>query len=230
MKKLFLKIFLLIFGSFVGLLISIFNKELALIFLMFLYFTYSLQFIVWMRDRVNNSEIKSNLELVKKSSRRYYNLFTWLGEDKSSDRIIYELVGDIIEKPNTIETLRLLKCTLEEKIDGELVDYYMIKQMIQNSRKENFGEFFQGIVNKIVLGSIGITIITALINKKKLDIFNFKELNLFNSIIITIFIVLIFIGFLSIIYLIIFKSRKRANLILMILDEIIKEKEAEKNT
>lgn len=148
----------------------------------------------------------------------HYNLFTWLGEEKSSDRIIYELIGNVTEKPTTIETLIELKRLIKNKINGDLVDYHLVSEMIKNSRKESFGEFFKSSFSKLAVGSIGIAVITALIQEGYLkDLIQLIGLNQSNFMLNLTTIVISFILFLmviSIIYTLLSKSSRRANIVI----------------
>ncbi|WP_431030040.1 hypothetical protein [Lysinibacillus sp. LZ02] len=220
---------------FVGVLISIvvyfliyifIDESVGLIIIKLIIFVYTLKLIVWLREKVNYQEIESNLKFVKSSPKRMYILFNWLGEEKSSDRIIYELVGDIIDKPSTLETLRELKRVIENKIGEEMGDYYLIREMLKNSTKYNFGEYFNGLFQTIILGTIGTTIVTLLIKEIKIPSkFDMDIIVLLLDIFIYSFFI---IGFISILYQIVSKSKRRANTVLLVLDEIIKEKEKSK--
>lgn len=87
------------------------------------------------REKSSHSEINSNLKFAKNSPIRLYNLFNWLGEEKNSDRIIYELAGDVVDKPTTLETIKDLKNTIKFKIDEVDGDYFLTREMIKTVAK-----------------------------------------------------------------------------------------------
>ena len=220
-----------IIGILVCILILIYiNEDFGLFCFIILILIYILRGAIWARESINNSEINSNLEFVKVQPKRHYNLFTWLGEEKSSDRIIYELIGNVIEKPTTIETLKELKKLIEIKLNGDLIDYHLVREMIKSSRKESFAEFLR---NSIAVGSIGVAIISGIIKegyiKKFIDFLGLNDLNLLVSILIGGIYFLLLLIVISTFYTIMSKPKRRANIVLMILDEIIKEKETNNN-
>ncbi|MGN4124871.1 hypothetical protein ACMGD3_07620 [Lysinibacillus sphaericus] len=229
-KKIIFVIIKIILFIAIDVVLIMIDDFLGMLFLSFILFYYTLKLLVWGREKFNKEEIENRLYKVK-NRKMHYSMFTWLGEEMDTDLIIYDLIGEDFEKTNTIESIKLFKRTVEIKVGEDLTDYYALRDFIQTGLKSNFSEYLKGTVGKLTVSAVLVAIIPLVFKNNpipeiKLD-FNS---DLFISIIYIILYFFIFITFISIIYNMFIKPRRRAKLLLSVLNIIIQEKETKSST
>lgn len=214
---------------FMSMLINIhINEDLGTLLIWLIFLIFPLRIFVWYRKKTNENEIKQNLEFVKKPLEKHDSLFTWLGEEKNTDKIIFELIGnEYNEQQNkeykAVESLKSIKDILKTQIGEDLTDYYIVREFIKKSRQDSFGEFVKKVFNNLAIGTLIFTVVAAILKNE-----NLQEYLKFDLAILPIkIIVLIFylLMILALIFDFIMKDKIRSNVLIIILDEIIKEKE-----
>lgn len=214
---------------FISVLINLYiNEDLGTLLIWLIFLIFPLRLFVWLRKRSNENENKRNIEFVKKPLEKHDSLFTWLGEEKNTDKIIFELVGsEYIEQQSkeykTVEALNVLKGNLKSQIGENLEDYYIIRGFLENSKRDSFGEFMKSIINKLAIGTIIYAAVKAVLENETL--LDFLKMDLPNLPIKIVVFILYTVMFLAIIFDITMKSKIRYNVVTMVLNEIIKEKE-----
>lgn len=193
-------------------------------------FIFLLRLFVWFRLKSNEDEKKRNIIFVKKELEKHDSLFTWLGEEKNSDRIIFELIGDEyqgnLKKYKSVTSLKKLKRILKSKIGEDITDYYIVREYINNSRKESFGSFFKNVINKLALGSLVLAILNVVLKSDNYKLLlNIEIPTLPFKLLLYL---LMFVMVLAIIFDMFTKAKNRSNVVIIILDEIIREMERDK--
>ncbi|MGE8004228.1 hypothetical protein [Lysinibacillus sp. NPDC093216] len=228
-KKIFMIIMKIILSLLVVVGCGMIDEFLGTLIASFIIFYYTLIVLVWMRNKFNKNEIENRLYKVK-NRKMHYSMFTWLGEEIDTDLILFDLIGEEFEKTDSIDTMKRVKEVIVNKMGNDLTDYYVLRDFVQAGLKNNFSEYLKGSISKITVSAAFLAILPLIF--KNISISNLKfEINDY-TIINIIFIILYFfisITFISIFYNMFIKPKRRAKLLLNVLNIIIKNMESEKS-
>ncbi|MGE6601500.1 hypothetical protein ACQKEY_07215 [Lysinibacillus fusiformis] len=227
------KIFIIIVKSILFLLLVIgsglIDDFLGTLIASFIIFYYTLIVFVWMRKKFNENEIKNRLYNVK-NRKIHYSMFTWLGEEIDTDLILFDLIGEEFEKTDSIDTLKRVIKLIKSKVGNDITDYYILRDFVHAGLKNNFSEYLKGSISKFTVSAAFLAILPLIF--KNISIANIKfEINEYTMINIVFLILYFFISitFISIFYNMFIKPKRRAKLLLNVLNIIINDMESKKN-
>lgn len=186
----------------------------------------------------NNWIINDEYKRFDKSNTRRLNLFSWAGEEVQPDVILFDLLKNHFETGDLISNLLVVKDKLKMRLGANISNYYLIYNYLKLYEKNNLSTFLRKFFSVFILGGLTSIIIPSFIKGINVEKFMIlfthqKDTSVLNSInMLTDAIYYLFV--ISALYLMIVlfyrafsKSKKRIQLLIIVIETLIQEKEKE---
>lgn len=111
--------------------------------------------------KVEQSDFKS----AKEVRRKHVELFTSIGRDIDTDRLIYEIVGERAQSENIFSDMKILKQSITDKFGDDINDYRLLKDILELEQKQNFLAVLTNISKPLFTAIVTAFITTVIFNK-----------------------------------------------------------------
>lgn len=216
-----------------------FNKSIGMLIFQIGFYLIAIAIIGKYMIFHNNRIIKDEYKLYEKTNTRRIGLFSWAGEEVQPDVILFDLLKNHNETDDLISNLLIIKDKLKMRLGPNLSNYYLIYNYIKLYEKSNLSTFLKRFFSIFFLGGLTSIIIPSLIKGINVEKFTnsfFHQqnngsvsdiVNFFNDILPYLFGISACFLMIVFFYRAFSKSKKRIQLLIIVMETLIQEIEKE---
>lgn len=238
MKKIIKNVFIAILWFISSLITMYYNESIGMLIFQVGLYVIAIVIIGKFIHLNNNRIINDEYKRYEKSNTRRLGLFSWAGEEVLPDVILFDLLKNHYDTDDLISNLFIVKEKLKMRLGSNLSNYYLIYNYIKIYEKNNLSTFLRKLFSVFFLGGLTSIIIPSLIKGinvgKFISFFNqqndknvLDNINMLNDTIPFLFAISAFFLMIVFFYRAFSKSKKRIQLLIIVMETLIQEKEKE---